>query len=78
MGYRLVRLDPRITPGQEESGFTDPENPEKPENRKKYHVTYQIKALVKLVDIDKTKIRISGFQSQKIQKTGKQHLYKNA
>ena len=44
-------------------------------------MTYQIKALFKLVDMDLTKIRISRFQIRKIRKTEKSgkeiilHLY---
>ena len=53
----------------------------KTRNPEKCHVTYQIKALFKLVDVDHTKIRISGFWIRKIRKTGKNgkkiilHLY---
>ena len=50
------------------SGFPDPENPEKLEIRKKSHVTYQIKALCKLVNMDTLK---SGFPDSRSGKSGK-------
>ena len=55
------------------SGFPDSGSGKsgKTGNREKCHVTYQIKALFKLVDVDHTKIRISGFWIRKIRKKGK-------
>ena len=73
MGYRWVRLDPRITPGwthlgKSGSGSGKSGKTGKPE---KLHMTYQIKALGKLVNVVALKIRISGFRIRKIRKNRK-------
>ena len=63
------------------SGFPDPENPEnpeKPEIRKKSHVTYQIKALCRLVNMDTLKSEFPDFGSGKTGKTRQNHVtYEN-
>ena len=77
MGYRWVRGDPRITPVWalfRISGFRIGKSG-KTGNPEKCHVTYQIKALFKLVDMDHTKIRISGFCIRKMEKMGKRSFH---
>ena len=59
------------------SGFPDPENPEKPEIRKKSHVTYQIKALCKLVNMDTLKSGFPDSRSGKSGKTGNPRIWRS-
>ena len=51
--------------GPPEIRIPDPENPEKTGKPEILHMTYQIKALGKLVNVVLLKIRISGFQIRK-------------
>ena len=67
MGYRWVQADPRIMPGWKHSGNSGSGSGKsrKTENVKKKHVTYQIKALGKLVIVVILEIRIFVFGIQK-------------
>ena len=75
MGYRWVRLDPKITPGWKQiqiSGFRIPKI-RKTGKFRNFHVTYQIKALDALVHVNSLNFRNSGKNGKNSGKTRKTH-----